>query len=96
MAPNFTITDKGEAVIVEFTIPGETTPAECAEALKFLPDLSGPHILLLSGRGPVWLFAMLLHAGHATRAIATFDPRLGYVVVQSHHADYRVGEIFPA
>jgi CRISPR-associated protein Csx3 len=36
---------------------------------------------------------MLFHIAHATPAIAVYDPRLGYVIVQSHDPRFRVGEI---
>lgn len=82
---------------VDFGIPGgATTPAEFAEAVEAIePNLSGKLVVLLSGRGPVWGFAMLAHAAHATPAVATFDPRLGYVVVQSHTKLFAVGEVIP-
>jgi CRISPR-associated protein Csx3 len=35
----------------------------------------------------------LLHVAHPTPAVATFDPRLGYVVVQSHDSRFEVGQI---
>ncbi len=41
--------------------------------------------LVISGRGPVWLFGHLLHLAHPFAWVATFDPRLdGGVVVQTH------------
>ena len=43
--------------------------------------------LVLSGRGPVFLFATLLHEAHVFAWVAIFDPRLGAVVVQRHRAD---------
>jgi CRISPR-associated protein Csx3 len=36
---------------------------------------------------------MLIHAAHPSRAIATYDPRLGYVVVQSHDAQFAIGQV---
>lgn len=44
--------------------------------------------LILSGRGPVWLFAHLTHLAHPYAWVATFDSHLGVgVVVQSHTPD---------
>lgn len=99
--PKFTITtvESGTRVYrrVDFGIPGGVaTPAEFAEAVAEVEaQLAGKFPVLLSGRGPVWGFAMLAHAAHATPAVATFDPRLGYVVVQSHSALYAVGDVIP-
>jgi len=48
---------------------------------------------VLSGRGPIWLYCYLAHYYHPTKFIATFDPRLGGVITESHASDYKVGEI---
>jgi len=83
--------------VLEFEIEGGvTSPQEVVDSLSDLPDLSGPHLLILSGRGPVWLFAMLLHLGHAAQAVAVNDPRLGWVVVQSHHPAFKLGRVIDA
>lgn len=42
--------------------------------------------VVLSGKGPVWLFAYLAHLCHPAAWVAIFDPRLGGVVVQNHIA----------
>jgi CRISPR-associated protein Csx3 len=52
--------------------------------------------VVLSGRGPIWLYGFLVHYYHPVRWVATFDPRLnGAVVVESHHPGMEVGEILP-
>ncbi len=44
--------------------------------------------LILSGKGPVWLYAYLTHLGHAFAWLAVYDPRLaGAVVVSRHRPD---------
>jgi len=51
-------------------------------------------LLILSGRGPIWLYAFVVHHFHPVRAIAIFDPRLGgAVVVESHSNEFKVGEV---
>lgn len=75
--------------------PGITTPEEFAkevEAIDFV--LAGRAPTLITGKVPVWGYAMLCHAAHATPAVATFDPRLGFVIVESHDVRFKVGEIF--
>lgn len=84
----------GNFKTVKFEIPGGvTTPAEFAEAVAEAGDLSGDKPVLLNGRGPVWGYAMLAHSAHPTPAVATFDPRLGYVVVATHSPDFTVGQV---
>ena len=80
---------------IEFEIPGGvTSPSEFAAAVtEIAPQLTGKLPILINGRGPVWGYGMLLHQAHATPAVATFDPRLGYVVVQSHDRRFQVGQI---
>ena len=83
----------GNFKTVKFEIPGGvTSPAEFAEAVDEAGDLSGDKPVLLNGRGPVWGYAMLAHSAHPTPAVATYDPRLGYVVVATHSADFAVGQ----
>lgn len=80
---------------IEFEIPGGvTSPSEFAAGVtEIASQLVGKLPILLNGRGPVWGYGMLLHIAHPTPAVATFDPRLGYVVVQSHDSRFGVGEI---
>ncbi len=79
---------------IAFEIPGGvTTPAEFAEAVAEAEgQFAGDKPVLVNGRGPVWGYGMIMHAAHPTPAVATFDPRLGYVVVQSHDQRFKVGD----
>jgi len=78
-------------------LPEQTwTPEEAKEFVESIPTdrLVGPFAVLISGKGPVWLYCMLAHAAHACRAVAVFDPRLeGYVVVHAHYTGYHVGQV---
>ena len=97
--PTFMITDKqhpdGFTVrSVEFEIPGGvTTPEQFAEAVQEIEsDLVGALPILINGRGPVWGYGMIFHAAHPSPAIATYDPRLGYVIVQTHDERFQIGK----
>lgn len=83
--------------IIRFEIPGGiTTPAEFAEVAAGVgAQVTGSLPVLINGRGPVWGYAMLVHEAHPSPAIATFDPRLGYVIVQTHDARFKPGDIIP-
>jgi len=71
-----------------------------AEDLKTL-DLPDPvklkfsnRLLVISGRGPIWLYCYLTHFYHVCRAIAVFDPRFqAAVVVQTHDDLYKAGDL---
>jgi len=50
--------------------------------------------IVISGRGPIWLFGTLIHEFHPAKWVACFDPRLGGgVVVQSHDPEVKVGDV---
>ncbi|QSR84643.1 CRISPR-associated ring nuclease Crn3/Csx3 [Methylacidimicrobium sp. B4] len=52
--------------------------------------------LILYGRGPIWLYAYLIHLSHPSRWAAIYDPRFGGIVVQAHHPEApSVGAIIP-
>jgi len=91
-APDYSFT------FVEFELDGGViAPDQLRDALIGLSPVPADGGVIISGRGPVWLFAAMAHALHATRWVACFDPRLGGgVVVQRHHADSpAIGEVVP-
>ena len=52
------------------------------------------NLVILSGRGPIWLYGFLIHFYHPVKAIAVFDPRLGSaIVVESHSRKTTIGDI---
>lgn len=80
------------ATLITFDIDGGvTTPEEVFGAP--LPEVSLDRGVILSGRGPIWLFARFIHHYHPARWIAVHDPRIGYIVVQSHCKERYEGEI---
>jgi CRISPR-associated protein Csx3 len=93
------LADLGPVRLIEFEIPGgTTTPEAFAQAVASAPPetFSPPgRGIIFSGRGPVWGYAMMLHASHPTPWTATADPRLGAVVVQSHVLLLHVGQVIP-
>lgn len=52
--------------------------------------------VLISGRGPIWLYAFLVHQCHTAVWIAVMDPRHGAIVVEAHYpAAPAVGSAIP-
>jgi CRISPR-associated protein Csx3 len=83
------------ATLIAFEIDGGITdPAEVFSTP--LPDVPQNMGVILSGRGPLWLYARLIHHYHPARWIAIHDPRLGYIVVQSHCKERLEGEVLEA
>jgi len=76
----------GAVQLLEFEIEGGLMePGELASLAPPRVDPSKP--LVISGRGPQWLYQFLVHEYHFCRLLATFEPRLGKgVVVESPSA----------
>ncbi len=84
----------GEVQIVKFRLGGPIEPAQLREVV--LPEVDPRRGVIISGRGPVWLFATLAHKLHICPWVATYDPRIGGgVVVQSHVPSVREGDVIP-
>lgn len=71
--------------ILDFFIAGDGVIApEDLRNVQLPSDLDYTRGVVINGKGPVWLFAHLVHLCHPTAWIATADPRLGAVVVENH------------
>lgn len=80
------------ATLITFEIEGGVIEVEEAFALSF-PQVALSQGIILSGRGPIWLFARLVHHYHPALWVAVHDPRIGYIVVQSHSKERKEGEV---
>lgn len=85
MTIQFTTTEHDGYTLLEFEIPGGVCePSDLATLTP--PEVPGTGGVVISGRGPVWLYAALAHHYHTTQWVATFDPRMGGAVVTSRHS----------
>lgn len=76
--------EMNDFTIVDFAIDGGICePADLAGLNP--PNVEGTKGVVISGRGPVWLYAALAHHYHVAAWVGTFDPRLGGAVVTSRH-----------
>ena len=96
---SFSISARAGATVVDFVIDGGVlAPSELPQAVEAFEALSLDMTkgLVLSGRGPVWLFAALAHAGHPFAWVGTFEPRLGGAIVVERHTEAApgVGTVF--
>jgi len=73
----------GAVQLLEFEIEGQLMePEELADLDPPKLDPSKP--IVISGRGPHWLYQFFVHHYHFCRLLATFEPRLGKgIVVES-------------
>jgi len=80
---------------VVFYPVGVAQPISPDESLPPFPDIPRGALVVIEGRAPVWRYGMAFHQLHGSPAgaIAVYDPRLGAVVVASHHPDWREGQV---
>jgi CRISPR-associated protein Csx3 len=81
--------------ILDFFILGDgiIAPQEL-QNIALPAELDHKRGVVINGKGPVWLFAHLVHLCHPTAWVATADPRLGAVIVENHvPAGPRVGDV---
>lgn len=78
--------------IWDIGVNGVVTPSD---PLPEMPEIPRGGLLVISGRAPVWRYGMALHQAHGSPAgaVATYDPRLGAVVVMTHSPKYEVGQV---
>jgi len=79
-------------VIYPIRVEAPTTPDESPPPLPVIPRGS---LVVVEGRSPIWRYGFALHALHGSpaAAIAFYDPGIGAVVVESHDARFRQGQI---
>jgi len=97
-AVEFKLRVNEEVAVVEFELKRDLTPEDLRDINPPDPvrEKFADKIVILSGRGPIWLYGYLIHYYHPTKAIGVFDPRLnGAVVVASHHPSVSVGDVIP-
>ena len=80
--------------IVFYSI-GVDRPIAPEDPLPDLPEIARGSVVVVEGRAPVWWYGMALHRLHGSpaAAVAVYDPRLGAVIVASHHPDYHEGQV---
>lgn len=97
---SFKIERKENLTVLEFELSsGVITPEELKTInFDFDPVKEGitGSLVVISGRGPIWLYCTLNHILHPCKGVGIYDPRLGGgVVVQSHTPEWSVGDIIP-
>jgi len=85
--------ESNESII--FYDVGVDAPVTPSDSLPSLPEIPRGALVVVSGRAPIWRYGLAFHKLHGSSAgaIATFDPRLGAVVVATHTAQYQEGQV---
>jgi len=87
----FEIKEADKYTIINYFLPKPIEP----EKLKLIvpPKVNPQKGVIISGKGPIWLYGFLIHHYHSTKFVATYDPRLGGgVIVESHSPDWDTGD----
>lgn len=81
-----------KTVFYSIGVPEPITPDA---ALPPLPSIPRGALVVIEGRAPIWRYGMAFHLLHGSpaAAVAVYDPRLGAVVVASHHPAWREGQV---
>lgn len=88
----FTVNEEKEFTLISFEMSDILSPEDLATIIP--PAVNGAKGVVLSGRGPIWLYCFLTHFYHPTKFVATYDPRLGgAVIVERHAIEYQVGSV---
>lgn len=80
---------------VVFYSIGVDRPITPDESLPPVPEIPRGVLVVIEGRAPIWRYGIAIHRLHGSPAgaVAVFDPRLGAVVVASHHPNWREGQV---
>jgi CRISPR-associated protein Csx3 len=89
---NFATAEAEEYTIVKFSFKDIIEPDTLTSIDP--PKVEPTKGVIISGRGPIWLYCNLVHYYHPTKFIATHDPRLGgAVIIESHSRAHTVGTV---
>jgi CRISPR-associated protein Csx3 len=85
---------EGYSLVTWVLRTGILTNDALGEAVDKSPSARPDAGLVLSGRGPTWLYLGLAHRYHYCKWVAVYDPRIGgAVVVATHDSAKRVGAL---
>jgi len=82
-------------MVVIFYDLGSSGPIGPEEELPPLPQIPRGSLVVIGGRAPIWRYGRAFHILHGSPAgaVATYDPRLGAVVVASHNPAFQEGQV---
>lgn len=93
----FKTTEKGDAVLVEYTMDlpeGITTYDENNLSKVVVPEIAQGKAVYLSGRGPNYLTVAIAEAyAHTNSSVSLFQPGVGYTCSITHSRSKRLGDL---
>jgi CRISPR-associated protein Csx3 len=85
-----------EVIMIHFILKRELEPEDLKKISPPDPIKNNfsDKTIILSGRGPIWLYGFLIHYYHPVKAISIFDPRYNAaIIIESHFKKYKIGDI---
>jgi CRISPR-associated protein Csx3 len=85
-----------QVVMIHFILKRELEPEDLKKISPPDPIKNNfsDKTIILSGRGPIWLYGFLIHYYHPVKAISIFDPRYNAaIIIESHFKKYKIGDI---
>jgi len=93
---SFTSKETKKFLLLQFELKGPIAPDTLRGLERRVPKVVSTKGVVISGRGPTWLYCTLVHVYHPALWVAVFDPRIGGgVVVASHTPQTTTGDIIP-
>ncbi|MCX7757930.1 MAG: CRISPR-associated ring nuclease Crn3/Csx3 [candidate division WOR-3 bacterium] len=89
-------TKNEKIIILEFDLTKNLEPSDLKNIELPDPVKEGfsSKLIIISGRGPIWLYGFMIHYFHPCKAIGIYDPRLdGAVIIETHSNEYDTGEV---
>lgn len=85
-----------QILTIHLTRPDRLMQPADLHALSLPAGIDTTAGVVITGRGPVWLYTYLVHELHPTVWVACYDPRLGgAVVVTTHSQQAQIGQVIP-
>lgn len=84
---NVVSTEKNYQILdIKISEDGVIEPA-LLKSVKLPQELRTDLGVIINGKAPIWLYAFLVHELHPFAWVATFDPRIGAIIVENHVAN---------
>jgi CRISPR-associated protein Csx3 len=79
---------------VQITTDDGIIEPEDLKGLKLPSGIDFSQGIVVEGKGPIWLYAYLVHECHAATWVGCYDPRhKGAIVVETHSRTVSVGQV---
>lgn len=91
---SFSSKETQKFLLLQFELKCPIAPETLRGLERRVPKVVSKKGVVISGRGPTWLYCTLVHIYHPALWVAIYDPRIGgAVVVASHTPQTTTGDV---